>query len=174
MFLGQDRGRIRHFDRIQQTASSPDKVALEGGRKLVETSVPIATTNQATARTVTYDQAYESFYSRLWEFLRKRDIPTRSYTDFIQEYVAAKGWFRASNRDGALILMFLGPNDPAVEPGASTACSAMLHRLADEATPDAIAVLVALREALNSRQLEKAILDQVRAHVWSMGPAAAR
>jgi hypothetical protein len=156
-FLGAGRGRARHFERIQQTASSPDKMALSDGKTLLD--LVHSHTEPGADNPHPYTEARATFQSGLWEFLSRRDIAPDGYTDFVQRYVNERGWFRASNRDDRLILMFLGETEPAVEPGASTACSAMLHKIADEATPDAVAVLVALfREALSNVQLEQAIL----------------
>lgn len=156
-FLGADRGRVRHFERIQQTASSPDKVALTDGKTLLD--LVHSHTEPGADNSHPYTEARATFQSGLWEFLSRRDIAPDGYTDFIQRYVDERGWFRASNRDDRLIRMFLGETEPAVEPGASTACSAMLHKIADEATPEAVAVLIALfREALSNVELEQAIL----------------
>lgn len=65
---------------------------------------------------------------------------------------------RAGDRDYSLYKTFLGEAEPAIESGVSTAYSAMLHKLVNEATPDAAAVLLALfREAMHRVELEQAI-----------------
>lgn len=152
-----DVERKRHFERIQHTASSPDRVALLGGRTLLEAvdqwTLPKSDAAQPFA------EATAAFRSRLWEFLARRDIAPAEYTRFIEDVVAARGWHRAQAQDLGLYREFLGDMEPAIGPPGGTAYSAMLHRLVNDAKPESLAVLIALfREALYGVRLEEALL----------------
>lgn len=147
---GANGGRRRHFERIGQTASSPRAFPVKGGKTLFKL------VNEAG-----HTEAGLLYESKLWEFLSERDAPPQVYSDFIAEYVKAKGWHRLHARDVSLYITLLGENEPAVQPDVSTAYSAMLHKLVNEATFEALAVLVALfREAMGSMLLKQAIAIQ--------------
>jgi hypothetical protein len=151
-----DQGRKRHFERLQSSASSPDEVALVAGSTLLD--LVDGWERPVDGRPGPYASLKRDFKSRLWEFLAGRDLAPSVYCDHIQEAADARGWMRAGDRDYSLYETFLGDAEPAIESGISTAYSAMLHKLVNEATPDATAVLLALfREAMHRVELEQAI-----------------
>lgn len=148
-FLSQDAkgGRKRHFERIEQTASSPASFALKDGKTLLK-----------LVDEGGFPEASQVFNCRLWEFLTERDAPPQTYSDYIAEYIDARGWHRIGVRDLSLYITFLGDQEPAVQQDVSTVYSAMLHKLMNETTLDGIAVLVALfREAMAGMLLQQAI-----------------
>lgn len=157
---GEKGGRRRHFERIGQTASSPAAVAVKDGKTLLKLVDEAGLTDAGLL-----------FESKIWEFLSERDAPLQVYSDFIAEYVETKGWHRLHSRDAHLYITFLGEDEPAVQPDVSTAYSAMLHKLVNEATIEALTVLIALfREAMGSMLLTQAIAIQtaIRAAVtWT-------
>lgn len=152
-----DVGRKRHFERIQHSASSPDRVAVLGGPTLVELVDRWGLEGSDVDRP--FATATIAFHSRLWEFLTKRDIAPQEYTDFVQSTVASRGWHRIHGRDFGLYRRFLGEAEPASNLSGGVAFSAMLHRLANDAAPDSLALLVALfREAVYAVRLQEALL----------------
>lgn len=152
-----DVGRKRHFERIQHAASSPDSVALFDGLTLVE--LVDGWTMPGTGGDRPLATATSAFRSHLWDFLTRRDIAPREYTDFIQSVVAERGWHRIHGRDLGLYRRFLGPAEPAGGSSGGDVYSAMLHRLANDASPDSLAVLIALfREAMHAVRLQEALL----------------
>lgn len=153
--FGEDGIRRRHFERLQQTASSPNGIALIEGKTLLRI---VDRWDAPDGQKGAFALATAAFESTLWQFLANRDASAHIYTDFIQAYVQEKAWARVHVWDSGIYEAFLGPSEPAIEYGVSTAYSAMLHKLVDEATPDALAVLIALfREALHDVLLEQAI-----------------
>lgn len=149
-------GRRRHFERLEASASDPDEMPLVDGKTLL--ALVDTWDRPEDGSPGPYAGATRAFGSKLWSFLATRDLAPAVYTDFIQQYAEERGWMRAHDRDYGLYEMFLGADEPAIEYGVETAYSAMLHRLVNEATPDATAVLVALfREAMHQVELENAI-----------------
>lgn len=152
-----DVGRKRHFERIQHTACSPDEIALVQGKTLLEIVDQWSLTGHDACGS--FAPATEAFRSPLWEFLTRQDFRPQAYTDYIQQAIAARGWHRIHARDLGLYLAFLGEDEPAIGPSDSVAYSAMLHKLVNEATPDALALLIALfREAMHAVALQEALL----------------
>jgi hypothetical protein len=154
-FLGEG-GRRRHFERIQWTAASPAAVALINGKKLLQIVDDYGRPDALSPGP--YATATSWFQSKLWEYLSSKNFRPSDYSQHIQAQVAARDWLRLSAPEASLFRRFLGNDEAAVEPGVSTAYSAMLHKLVNEATPDAISVLIALfREAIHAVLLEEAI-----------------
>jgi hypothetical protein len=151
--------RKRHFERIQHSASSPDEVALFSGRTLLEVVDQWELPGTRAPRP--FSEATAGFRSRLWEFLTRQDVAPAEYTNFIQEAVAARGWHRVHRRDRGLYREFLGEDEPALGPSDGTAYSAMLNKLVSDASPDSLALLIALfREAIHAVHLQEALLIQ--------------
>ena len=162
--------RPRHFERLQASAADPSVRTLVDDKTLL--AVVDAWDAPEDGRPGPFACATQAFESKLWEFLATRDSPAAVYTDYIQHYAEQRGWMRAANRDFGLYAMFLGTDEPAIAHGVETAYSAMLHRLVNEMTPDATAVLVALfREAIHQVELENAIAIRkaLRASIFWMG-----
>lgn len=154
-----DVRRKRHFERIQHSASSPDDVALFEGKTLLEAVDEwILPDNYAAAPFAFATAAYRS---PLWDFLTRRDFKPGDYTLFIERAVATRGWHRVHLRDFGFYRALLGEAEPAIEAPEGMAYSAMLHKLANEATPDSLALLIALfREAIHAVRLRDALLIQ--------------
>ena len=149
-------GRRQHFERIEASASDPDEMPLVDGKTLL--ALVDAWDRPADGSPGPYAEATTGFKSKLWSFMAAREQHPAIYTDFIQQYAKDRGWMRAHDRDYPLYAMFLGEDEPAIENGVGTAYSAMLHKLVNEVTPDATAVLIALfREAIHRVELENAI-----------------
>ena len=149
-------GRRQHFERLEVTASDPDEMPLVDGKTLLELVDAWDAPEDGGAGP--YACATRAFRSRLWSFLATRDVAQATYTDYIQHCAEDRGWMRAHDRDYALYAMFLGADEPAIEHGVETAYSAMLHKLVNDASPDATAMLIALfREAMYQVELENAI-----------------
>jgi len=153
--FGEQIARKRYFENIQLTASSPNTVAVLKGKKVLEiVGCWDAVDNQPSP----YLPSTQAFSSHLWVFLGKRNLPADTYSEFIQKYIEERGWIRLHARELPLYVTFLGASEPAARPGVSTAYSGMLHKLVSEATPDALAVLIALfREAMLGIFLEQAV-----------------
>lgn len=172
--------RIRRFEVISESASSPAKIALRDGRTLLEL-VDMAD-RPAPDRPGPFAPATQAFESPFWDFLipngprpayRGRrsscdasDLTSEraslSCSEFIQSYVHERGWLRLPNGSGSLYEIFLGPDEPAVEMRIGTAYSAMLHKLVAEQTLEAVAVLMALfREAIHNVDLKRAAAIKV-------------
>ncbi|HRP71751.1 MAG TPA: hypothetical protein PK743_03825 [Luteimonas sp.] len=150
-----DVARKRHFERLQQTAASPDEFALINGQTLLEI---VDHWDAPDGEDGPYASATKAFQSQAWTYLSTRDLAPNVYSDFVQKYVQEKGWIRARANELPLYITFLGQSEPAIQPGVSTAYSAMLHKLVNEATPEEFAVLIALfREAIHGVLLEQAI-----------------
>lgn len=151
-----NEGRRRHFERIQASASAPDEMALVDGVNLL--SIVEGWDKPEDGTPGPFAGATEDFHSVLWDFLAKRDQEPAVFSDYIQAFAQKRGWMRVVGADRSLFATFLGCDEPAIEPGISMAYSAMLHQFANEATPDAIAALIALfREAMSRVQLEQAM-----------------
>lgn len=149
-------GQRGHFAQIEKSASDPDERPLVHGKTLLE--LVDALDLPENGGPGPYACTTRAFESKLWSFLATRDLAPSVYTDFIQQYAEERGWMRAKIRDYPLYMMFLGVDEPAIEDGVGTAYSAMLHKLVNEVSPDATAVLVALfREAIHQMELENAI-----------------
>jgi len=154
-----DSNRRRSFDRLQETASSPDTVPVVDGKKLLQVVDDWRDVGRGSA--IAYRQATRDFRSELWDILGSRDYGPAEYTTLINTYAANRGWTRIANSDTALYRAMLGRDEPAVEEGVSTAYSAMLHKIANDATPQSIAVLAALyRETVHQGSLDLAISVQ--------------
>lgn len=152
-----DCGRVRHFERVRKTASSPADFPLVNGQSLL--SIVDQWDVQIGSMDGPYARATSGFESRLWEFLARNDLSPQVYTEFIQSFVHERGWLRIEHKDHDLYAFALGDEEPAVDAHLSTTYSAMLHRLVNDFTPDAIAVLIALfREAMSESNLDHAIL----------------
>lgn len=146
-FLASTGSRRRHFERIGQTASSPATVAVLDGKTLL-----------ALVEQDGFTEAKLVFDSKLWQYLLVRDEPAETYSEFIAQVLEKRGWHRIPTDDRPLYSMFLGQNEPAVEFHVSTAYSAMLHRLVNDASFESLAVLVALfREAMANTLLDQAL-----------------
>lgn len=154
-----DSRRRRSFDRLQETASSPDRVPVVDGNKLLQVVDDWRDVGRGSA--IAYRQATLDFRSELWDILGSRQSDPAVYTKLINTYAANRGWTRIANSDAALYRAMLGRDEPAVEEGVSTAYSAMLHKIANDATPQSIAVLAALyRETVHQGSLDLAISVQ--------------
>ncbi|KFN45483.1 hypothetical protein K3217_18755 [bacterium BD-1] len=154
--FGETENQRRHFERIRASASSPDRVKVVGDLTLLDAVDGWDQVDDGEPGP--YAEAKRAFRSRFWEFLATRDLEACEYSEFIQKYVKERDWIRVSADDSALFRTFLGEEEPAIEQGISTAYSAMLHKLVEEATPDTAAVLVALfREAMHRVDLDQAI-----------------
>lgn len=149
-------GRRRHFERLESSASDPHRVALVDGRTLLEI---ISEWDPPTGEPPdAYSKLSGEYHSALWEMLTLHDRPAGHYTDYLQRFAQSRGWVRIHAKDRSLYQRFLGEDEPAVQSDVSTAYSAMLHQLVNEATPDALAALVALfREALQAIHLKQAM-----------------
>lgn len=155
-FMAARGGRVRFFQRIQDSASSPDEIPVLGGKTLLE--VVGAADRVQPDQPGPFAPATTAFRSKFWDFLTSRVAPPQVYTDFIQSYANTHGWIRLANADFAVYETFLGRDEPAIEDHIGTAYSAMLHKLANDATLDATAVLIALfREALSNVDLKRAV-----------------
>lgn len=153
--FGRAAGRKRHFERLQHTASSPDEVALLDGKTLLHI---VDQWDIADDQERPYAAATKSFHSKLWLLLLERDLAPATYSKCIQEYAAQQGWIRIGLDDAFLYRTFLGEAEPAIQHGTSNDYHAMLHTLAIQATPDALATLIALfRGAMHAVLLEQAI-----------------
>lgn len=155
-FMAARADRVRFFQRIQDSASSPDERPVLNGKTLLE--VVDATDRERGDHPGPFAPATNAFRSEFWDFLSNRVAPPQVYTDFIQSYASAHGWIRLANTAFAVYETFLGRGEPAIEDYVGTAYSAMLHKLANAATLDATAVLIALfREALSNVDLKRAM-----------------
>jgi len=164
------QGRKRHFERMQSSASAPDKFALVEGKTLLTLVDRWDTPDDGGPGP--FVCATKDFNSRFWDFLAGRNLDLSVYSDYIHRFAHSRGWIRAKAGDYGLYRTFLGEEEPAIEPGVSTAYSAMLHKLVNEATPDTSAVLLALfREAIHRVDLEQAIAIRtaLSASIASMG-----
>ena len=148
--------RKRYFERIETTASDPDRMATANGRKVL--AVVDRWVHPTTDMPDAFKPATAAFRSKFWEFLTTASSDPKPYSDFIQQYVVERGWVRLQVRDSIAYRTFYGLTGPAIEEGVSTAYSAMLHKLTNEQSLDAAAVLIALfREAVHTGLLEQAI-----------------
>lgn len=151
-----DHGRRRHFERLEASASDPDEIPLVDGKTLLE--LVNAWDLPGDRGPGPFACATRAFESPLWSFLATRDQAPTVFTDCIQNYAEKRGWMRVHDCDYALYAMFLGTDEPAIAHGVETTYSAMLHKLVNEVSPDATAVLIALfREAIHQVELENAI-----------------
>lgn len=162
-FMAARDDRVRFFQRIQDSASSPDEIPVLDGKTLLQ--IVDATDRERGDQPGPFTPATSAFRSRFWDFLSNRVTSPQIYTEFIQSYASTHGWIRLANSDFDLYATFLGRDEPAIEDYVGTAYSAMLHKLANDATLDAMAVLVALfREALNNIDLERAMAIDFALH----------
>ena len=148
--------RKRYFERIEMTASDPDRMAMVNGRNVL--AVVDRWTHPETGLPGAFKPATAGFRSKFWEFLTTVNSNPKPYSDFIQAYVVERRWVRLQVRDSFAYRTFYGRTGPALEEGVSTAYSAMLHKLVNEQSLDAAAVLIALfREAVHASLLKQAI-----------------
>lgn len=148
--------RKRYFERIEATASAPDRMATANGKEVLD--VVDGWSSPIDGRPGAFKPATCDFRSHFWEFLSNQRFPTGVYSNFIDDFAEDRGWIRFSDADGFLYESVLGFTDAVGRHGASTAYSAMLHKLINDRSIDALAVLVALyREAVSNGYLEEAI-----------------
>ncbi len=155
-----DTGRRRHFERIQASASGPNDVAIINGQTLL--TIVDNWDRPSKNEPGPYAIATQEFHSQIWSFLVSRDVAPTVYTEFINSFLTKRNWVRIQKKDKSLYACFLGKNEPAIEPGVSTAYSAMLHMLYNDDSLEATAVLIALfKEALNRIDLEQALAIRI-------------
>ena len=117
----------------------PDKVALEEEELGGKHSVPIATTNQATAGTICHTIRLMSLtYNYVGNFCAS-GVSDPQLHRFHPGIRRSQGMSTARPIATDADLVFLGPNDPASSRGPQR-LQRDAAQLADEATPDAIAV----------------------------------
>jgi hypothetical protein len=152
----KNKVRLRHFEQIEHSASAPNSRALLDGKTLLVLVDEFG--SPAPGRSGPYAAARSEFESKLWFFLEAHNLPVSVYTNYIQAFVEGKGWIRIGHSDLPLYKTFLGDTEPAIQRDVSVTYSAMLHKLVEIATPDSVAVLIALfREAIQGVLLEQAL-----------------
>lgn len=137
-----DSVRRRSFDRIQKTASSPDDVPVVSGKTLLETVSQWPPGSDEPSEI--YKQVISAFRSNLWGLLARQPTDVEGYRVHLSSFAARHGWERIQ-----------GPNEAAFLEGPwnsswlwrkmrSAEFAEMLLDLGTEASPDALAALLAL------------------------------
>lgn len=159
--------RKRYFERVEATASAPDRMPTVGGKTVLD--VVAGWKAIAGNKPGSFASATSAFRSRFWEFLSSRGLQPDVYSSFIQDFADQRGWMRFGDGEGLLYEKLLGFKDASSLVIAPTAYSAMLHKLINDQSIDSLAVLVALyREAIGEGRLDEAIVIK-RATICALG-----
>ena len=137
-----DSVRRRSFDRIQKTASSPDDVAVVSGSTLVETvSGWSAGTGESSE---TYRQLTSAFRSNLWSLLARQPTDLEGYRVHLSSFAGRHGWERIQKQNEAAFLEGPWNSSWLWRKMRSAEFAEMLLDLSTDASPDALAALLAL------------------------------
>lgn len=146
--------RRRHFSRITATGCAPDDRAILDGKTLLT----LVDAFEAPDGVRPFAAAKVIFQSPLWTFLSSQGLDADVFTVHIQQAAHLADWHRIPVQDLGLYRRVLGEATGCAQPVGSTAYSAMLHKLANERSVEALATLAALfLEALHGGLLEEAM-----------------